>query len=123
MKKKDNNGGFTLIEILVVIAIIAILTMVSIPYFIKYKKQTQITNIKKLLTVCARELAVEYTENSSILKKTCFFPETNDNCTIVLTPATGKVLIETDTCTMRVSNFNVKCEITSFGSINCYEVQ
>jgi len=121
MEKQKNNSGFTLIELLVVITIILILVSVAIPSFLKYKKTAQITNIQKLLTSCARELAVEYTQDSSVLTKTCAFPETSDNCTIVLTPSTGKVFISTSSCILNLDNFQVECIVTSSGAIKCYE--
>ncbi len=120
---KEKNGGFTLIELLVVIAIIAILAAVAFPSFVKYKKTAEITSIQKLLTSCARELAVEYTENSSVLRKTCVFPQTEDNCSLVLTPTSGRVNLATDSCILRVSNMRIQCVVTSSGSIKCYEVE
>ena len=51
---KKRNQGFTLVEIMIVVAIIAILAAVAIPNFIKYRadarKQTCVANMKQLQT-------------------------------------------------------------------------
>ena len=49
---KKRNQGFTLVEIMIVVAIIAILAAVAIPNFIKYRKSSQATacvsNLKQI---------------------------------------------------------------------------
>lgn len=51
---KKRSQGFTLVEIMIVVAIIAILAAVAIPNFIKYRddarKQSCIANMKQLQT-------------------------------------------------------------------------
>ena len=51
---KARNQGFTLVEIMIVVAIIAILAAVAIPNFVKYRKNSQatacISNLKQLQT-------------------------------------------------------------------------
>ena len=56
--KMKLKKGFTLVEIMIVVAIIAILAAVAIPNFISYRKQSQatacITNLKEIQS--AKEL-------------------------------------------------------------------
>lgn len=51
---KTRNQGFTLVEIMIVVAIIAILAAVAIPNFVKYRKSSMqtacISNLKQLQT-------------------------------------------------------------------------
>jgi prepilin-type N-terminal cleavage/methylation domain-containing protein len=51
-RERQNGKGFTLIEIMIVIAIISLIMSIAIPYFIKYRSDSQakacITNLKEL---------------------------------------------------------------------------
>lgn len=56
MKKKKNNKGFSLVELIVVIAIMAVLVGVLAPQFIKYVDQsrvsTDVQNLQEVITAC-----------------------------------------------------------------------
>ena len=55
MEKKMNNKGFSLVELIVVIAIMAVLVGVLAPQFIKYveksRESTDLTNLDSIKTV------------------------------------------------------------------------
>lgn len=67
---KKRNQGFTLVEIMIVVAIIAILAAVAIPNFVKYRKTSQaaacISNLKQIQSACEQaKLAGKSTVNDS----------------------------------------------------------
>lgn len=61
MKKELNNKGFSLVELIIVIAIMAVLMGVLAPQYLKYVKQskrsTDITNAENIATAVNAEIA------------------------------------------------------------------
>ncbi len=59
---KSNRRGFTLVEIMIVVAIIALLASIAVPNFLRARKRTQATRILedlRLLTSAEDEYAIE----------------------------------------------------------------
>ena len=65
MKKKMNNKGFSLVELIIVIAIMAVLIGVLAPQYLKYVKNskisTDITNAQEIATAINTAIAGEAT--------------------------------------------------------------
>ncbi len=70
--KKRMQKGFTLVEIMIVVAIIAILAAVAIPNFIRYRKTAQmnacISNLKQIQAACEQcKLAGKEVNESNVI--------------------------------------------------------
>src|SRR5436190_14296540 len=50
-KLNKNRGGFTLVEIMIVVAIIALISAIAVPNFLRARKRTQATLVKEDLRV------------------------------------------------------------------------
>ena len=64
-----NRGGFTLVEIMIVVAIIALLAAIAVPNFLRARKRSQATRILedlRLLDSASDQYAIETNKTSGI---------------------------------------------------------
>ncbi len=61
-KLNKRNGGFTLVEIMIVVAIIALLAAIAVPSFLRARKRSQATTVKndlRLIDAALDQYAIE----------------------------------------------------------------
>ena len=61
-KLRNNRGGFTLVEIMIVVAIIALLASIAVPSFLRARKRSQATAVKndlRLVDAAVDQYAIE----------------------------------------------------------------
>src|SRR5881394_2923077 len=63
-KLNKNRGGFTLVEIMIVVALIALLAAIAVPNFLRARKRAQATRILDDLRLIDGALDLYATENS-----------------------------------------------------------
>ena len=70
-KLNKNRGGFTLVEIMIVVAIIALLAAIAVPNFLRSRKRSQATRILEDLRMIDSAIDQYAIENNKASGNTC----------------------------------------------------
>ncbi len=112
---KRHKGGFSLIELIIVCAIIGLLATVAIPTFAKYKKNAAAANVEQTISDCITDfVASKIADNLSNNSYTCPIGSNS----IVLSIANNQVAISSSNI-ITLKEITVKCTINK-NRVNCY---
>lgn len=75
--KKQNNKGFTLIELMIVVAILAILAAIAIPQYMKYVRKAAASRVSTSLSSCVSSALADWADNGTT-SYTCNLDNTTD---------------------------------------------
>jgi type IV pilus assembly protein PilA len=87
MANKNLNFGFTLIELMVVVAVIGILSSVAVPAFKKYQAKSRITQAKMILTSVFTAEKNAFSESSTYVGCVGIFGAENFSSSVCGAPA------------------------------------
>ena len=96
--REVKSQGFTLVELMIVIAIIAILASIAIPQYLKYQRKAKVSSYAlPAVRACAMDMVafcVENPGNNSVQPSPTTTPNCNDTSNVTISTAGGEVTLD-----------------------------
>ncbi len=118
MKEIKGKSGFTLIELMIVIAIIAILAAIAIPQYMKYVKKAAAANVQATLSACVSQALANWSDSGSD-NYTCNLQDANPSTVSINLTDNGSLSSISET-TFTVKGHQVTCTVnTTTNTVTC----